>query len=211
MKLQVRHDRSSARIKAACALGSVVGLLALPAGPVLADVKDGSFPTAEQVGGQVFVDPVAAGKKLPTDFDMYDLRGKKTDLTDVIKGKRSLVVFFISAAPVSVNELPKIEAFTGKYGRDVNLVLVNADTVGTALFGGAKTAIPSSVKTMNYVKQEAGLKTNNIYVAPNDVLSEHGVSARLGFRSLPTSFLVDENGMVKKVFIGPQNWKMGDI
>jgi hypothetical protein len=50
-----------------------------------------------------------------------------------------------------------------------------------------------------------------MYVAPNDVLSPKGVSTRLGIRGLPTSFLLSANGTIEKVFVGPQDWKKGDI
>lgn len=211
MELQVRHNRSSGRIKAACTFVSLASLLAVPVGAALADSKDGTFPTAEQVGGQVYIDPVAVGQKMPTDFDTYDMGGQKIDLGSVVQGRRSMVVFFISAVPVSVNELAAIEAFTQKHGRGVNLVFVNADTVGAALMGGPKAVLPNSVKTMHFIKKEKGLKTTKIYVAPNDALSADGVSTRLGIRGLPTTFLLDEKGVVQKVFVGPQKWKKGDI
>jgi hypothetical protein len=137
--------------------------------------------------------------------------GQKIDLGNVVQGKRSMVVFFISAVPVSVNELAVIEDFTQKHGKGVNLVFVNADTVGSALMGGPKAVIPNSVKTMHFIKKEKGLKSTKIYVAPNDALSAESVSTRLGIRGLPTSFLLDDKGVVQKVFVGPQNWKKGDI
>lgn len=190
---------------------SLASLLALPVGAALADSKDGTFPTADQVGGQVYIDPVAVGQKLPTDFEAYDMDGQRIDLGSVVQGKRSMVVFFISAVPVSVNELAAIEGFTQKHGKGVNLVFVNADTVGSALMGGPKAVLPNSVKTMHFIKKEKGLKTTKIYVAPNDALSAQSVSTRLGIRGLPTSFLLDEKGVVQKVFVGPQQWKKGDI
>lgn len=211
MKLQVRHDRSSGRIKAACAFVTLTGLLALPMESAWADSKDGNFPTADQVGGQVYIDPIGMGQKLPTDFEAYDLNGQRIDLGSVVQGKRSLVVFFISAVPVSVAELSAIEDFTQKYGKGVNLVMVNADTVGTALMGGPKAVIPNSVKTLHYIKKENRLKTTKIYLAPNDALSADAVSTRLGIRGLPTSFLLDEKGVVQKVWVGPQKWQIGDI
>lgn len=194
-----------------CAFMSMASLLVLPMGAALADSKDGTFPTAEQVGGQVYIDPVAVGLKMPTDFDTYDMDGQKIDLGKVVQGKRSMVVFFISAVPVSVNELAAIEDFTKKHGKGINLVFVNADTVGAALMGGPKAVIPHSVKTMHFIKKEKGLKTTKIYVAPNDALSADSVSTRLGIRGLPTSFLLDDKGVVQKVFVGPQQWKKGDI
>lgn len=198
-------------MRSTCTFMSLASLLALPVGAALADSKDGTFPTAEQVGGQVYIDPVAVGQKMPTDFDTYDMDGQKIDLGNVVQGKRSMVVFFISAVPVSVNELAAIEDFTQKHGKGVNLVFVNADTVGSALMGGPKAVIPNSIKTMHYIKKEKGLKTTKIYVAPNDALSAESVSTRLGIRGLPTSFLLDDKGVVQKVFVGPQKWKKGDI
>lgn len=201
----------SGRIKSTCALMSLAGMLALPAGTALADSKDGTFPTADQVGGQVYIEPIGVGKKLPLDFDAYDMNGAKVDLAKEIQGKRSMVVFFISAVPVSVQELVKIESFARSNGKGINVVFVNADTVGSALQGGPKMAIPNTVKTMHVIKKEQKLQTNQMYVAPNDALSGNGVSNRLGFRGLPTSFVVSPQGVVEKVFVGPQNWKKGDL
>ncbi len=211
MEIRARENRMSGRIKSTCALMSLAGMLALPAGTVLADSKDGTFPTAEEVGGQVYIEPIGVGKKLPLDFDTYDMNGAKVDLAKEIQGKRSMVVFFISAVPVSVQELVKIENFARSNGKGINVVFVNADTVGAALQGGPKMAIPNTVKTMHVIKKEQKLQTNQMYVAPNDALSGSGVSNRLGFRGLPTSFVVDAQGVVEKVFVGPQNWKKGDI
>jgi hypothetical protein len=189
---------------------AIAGLLALPVGTCLADSHDGLFPNAAQVGGQVYIDPVAPGNKLPTDFETYGLDGQKIDFGTVVAGKRSLVVFFISAVPVSVNELKKIEKFVDAQGHKLNLVFVNADTVGSFLEGGPKAAIPHTVRTMTLIKKEQGL-SGALYVAPNDVLSSEGLSTRLGIRGLPTSFLLNTDGTVEKVFVGPQNWKRGDI
>lgn len=211
MKIRASQNRASGRIKSICTFMSLASLLALPVGTALADSKDGTFPTAEQVGGQVYIDPVAVGKKLPLDFEAYGMNGEKADLASVVQGKRSMVVFFISAVPVSVNELVKIENFTSKYGNGINVVFVNADTVGSALMGGPKAVIPNSVKTMHTIKKEQSLKTTSLFVAPNDALSADGVSTRLGIRGLPTSFVVDAKGVIEKVFVGPQNWKKGDI
>lgn len=211
MKIRASQNRASGRIKSTCTFMSLATLLALPVGTALADSKDGTFPTAEQVGGQVYIDPVAVGKKLPLDFEAYGMNGEKADLASVVQGKRSMVVFFISAVPVSVNELVKIENFTSKYGSGINVVFVNADTVGSALMGGPKAVIPNSVKTMHTIKREQNLKTTSIFVAPNDALSADGVSTRLGIRGLPTSFVVDAKGVIEKIFVGPQNWKKGDI
>jgi len=178
--------------------------------PAYADSKDGTFPTAEQVGGEVYRAPLNIGSTLPTDFVAFDAQGKKIDFGSVIKGKRSLVVFFISAVPVSVNELKRIEEFVDKHAQKVNLVFVNADTVGVALEGGPDKAISSTASTVRLIAKEHGLK-RAMFVAPNDALSPTGLSNRLGFRGLPTSFLVNDKGSIEKIFVGPQHWKKGDI
>src|SRR5512139_978519 len=110
-----------------------LGLLAAPVSAVFADSKDGVFPSADQVGGEVFIEPVAVGKKLPTDIEVYDSDAKKVDFGSLVAGKRTLVMFFISAVPVSVQQLKKTEEFVDKFGHGTNVVFVNADTMGTAL------------------------------------------------------------------------------
>jgi hypothetical protein len=210
MKLLVRAVLGGLDKRHVASALCAVGLLAVPVGEVMADSKDGIFPSADQVGGEVFIEPVAVGKKLPTDIEVYDSDAKKVDFGSLLAGKRTLVMFFISAVPVSVQQLKKTEEFVDKYGHGTNLVFVNADTMGTALLGGPSKAIPSTASVMRLIKKEQGLK-RDMYVAPNDALSANGVSTRLGIRGLPTSFLVSADGTVEKVFVGPQNWKKGDI
>ena len=188
------------------AAGLVIGL-ALPA---YADSIDGTYPTADQVGGEVYQAPLKIGSTLPTDFAAYDKQGAKIDFGTVINGKRSLVVFFITAVPVSVNELIRIEDFVNKNAPKVNLVFVNADTVGVALEGGPKKAISATVNTVRLVAKEHGLN-RPMYVAPNDALSPTGLSNRLAFRELPTSFLVNDKGAIEKIFVGPHHWKKSDF
>jgi len=191
------------------ALG-MLGLTVSLALPVYADSKDGTFPSADQVGGQVYRDPLKIGSAFPTDFEAYDSKGNKIDFADVIKSKRSLVVFFISAAPVSVTELKRIQDFVDKNDPKLNLVFVNADTVGVALEGGPKQAIAATAGTVRLIAKEHSLK-RPMYVAPNDALSANGLSNRLSFRGLPTTFLLSDKGAIEKIFVGPQNWKKSDI
>ena len=198
--------RRSQLAAALATLGLTIGFVL----PAHADSKDGTFPTAEQVGGEVYQAPLKIGSILPTDFEAYHSQAKKIDFGTVIQGKRSLVVFFISAVPVSVNELRRIEEFVGNNAPKVNLVFVNADTVGVALEGGPKKAISSTAATVRLIAKEHGLK-RPMYVAPNDALSPAGLSNRLAFRGLPTSYLVSGKGAIEKIFVGPQQWKKGDI
>lgn len=177
---------------------------------VLADSKDGIFPSADQVGGQVFPTGLKQGDAFPTDIDVFDEASKKVDFASAIKGKRTLVTFFISAAPASVSELGKILAAVEGAKQNTQVMFINADTVGVALEGGAGTAIAETVRTVTLIKRENNL-TASMFVAPNDALSPAGLSNRLGFRGLPTSYLIGADGNVEKVFIGQHAWNRGDI
>lgn len=179
-------------------------------GVAFADSKDGVFPSADQVGGQVYTEPLGVGSKFPTDFDVFDAQGKRVDLAKLVAGKRTVLAFFISAAPVSVHELRNLQNYIGASDKKVQVLNLNADTVGTALEGGPAKAIAATARTIQLIQREQGL-TNPIFIAPNDALSPLGLSNRLGFRGLPTIFVLNAQGVVEKVFVGPQQWKRGDI
>lgn len=187
---------------------TALGLL-LGATVALATSKDGIFPTADQVGGQVFTEPLKPGTEFPTDFPVYDSSGKPVDLGKMIHGKKTVLAFFISAAPVSVAEVRKLQDFIKKNAPHVQQLNLNADTVGVALEGGPAKAIAATARTLKVIEHEQGIK--NLYIAPNDALDPKGLSNRLGFRGLPTVFVLNANGTVQKVFVGPHNWTKQDL
>lgn len=201
------------RLNVACSiasLGIALGMSALGTGTIWADSKDGVFPTAAQVGGEVFAKTLGPGEKFPTDFEVYDINGNPVDLGKLVRGKKSIVVFFLSAIPVSVGELRNIQDFVDRESLGVQLLNINAGTVGVDLEGGPSKAIPATARTLQGIKKEHGI-TNPLLLAPNDVLSENGLSNRLHFRGLPTIFVVSPEGKIEKVFAGPQHWGKGDI
>ncbi|MFA7388193.1 MAG: hypothetical protein WCZ87_11105 [Thiohalobacteraceae bacterium] len=186
-------------------------MLALQApGIALADSKDGIFPTADQVGGEVFPKGIQPGETFPTDWEIYDVTGKKLDAGKLINGKRTVLAFFISAVPVSVEELKKLQTAKDAAGSDTQLLFVNADTVGAALTGGPSTRVQETARTARLIKAEQGLK-HPVYVAPNDALSPVGLSNKLGFRGLPTVFIIGADGKVENVYVGPQDWSKTSI
>ncbi|WP_147296757.1 TlpA family protein disulfide reductase [Paracoccus thiocyanatus] len=176
--------------------------------PVHAAGDDGSFPAAEEVGGEVFPAGLQPGDEFPMDVQLFDLEGKELTLGDIASGKPTLLTFFISAAPASVAELSNIEKFAA--GKDINIVFANSDSVGTALLGGPEAQIPETVRTVNIIKAEEKLNTP-MYVAPNNVFTPEGLSNRLGFRGLPTSYLIDAEGKVVRSFVGQRDWMDGDL
>lgn len=196
------------RLRVGCSAAAGALMLALYApGSVLADSVDGNFPTADEVGGEVFPKGVKAGDIFPTDWDIFDDQGKKTDVGKLIAGKRTILAFFISAVPVSVEELKKLEKVHGG-SRKTQLLFVNTDLVGTGLLGGNR--VEETAHTVRVIQREENLK-NRMFVAPNDALSPIGLSNKLGFRGLPTVYIVDAKGRVESVYVGPQNWSDTNI
>lgn len=187
----------------------VAASLALAPAYALSTSKDGIFPTAEQVGGQVYISPVKPGTPFPMDIDVFDLASKRVDLRQLVGGKKTAIAFFITAAPASVDGLKKLQDFAQANAPGVQVLGLNADTVGVALEGGGDKAVEATARTLRVYQQERKLK--NLFVAPNDALDPKGLSNRLGFRGLPTIFVVKPDGVIEKVFVGPQNWKKGDI
>lgn len=196
--------RSGAHWNAVAGAGAVALALVM-SNQVVADSRDGIFPTADQVGGEVFPKGLQVGEVFPTDWDMYGEDGKKVDVATKLKGKRSVVAFFITGVPISVKELKKIQAAGANSKQPTQMLFVNADTVGTALLGGPNKQLGETIRTVNVIKREEGLQLP-MYVAPNDALSPKGLSNRIGFRGLPTVFVIDAHGKVEKIYVGPQDW-----
>lgn len=191
-------------------IGALAAGVAMLAGMPARAAEEGTFPTADQVGGQVFPKGLQKGDVFPTQFKLFDEKGKELTFGDALAGKRTLIVFFISAAPASIAELKKIDAFIAQTKPDLQVIFANADTVGVALDGGKSKAIPETVRTVSLVKRENAL-TNPVFVAPNNVFDPKGLSNQLGFRGLPTSYLIGADGKVEKQFVGVRDWNAGDL
>ena len=195
------------RVTALIGTSAAAGWLALSPLSVSATSKDGIFPTAAEIGGQVYIEPVKVGSRFPTDFDVFDLSGKKVEMAKLIAGKKTVVAFFITAVPVSVDGVKKLQDFARVNAPGVQVLGLNADTVGVALQGG--TPVDATARTLSHYERER--KMTNLYVAPNDALDPKGLSNRLGFRGLPTIFVISADGTIEKVFVGHRDWKNGDI
>ncbi len=198
--------RDRLRVGCSAAAGALMLTLYAP-GSVLADSVDGVFPTAEEVGGEVFPEGLKVGDAFPTDWEIYDDHGKKTDVGKLIKGKRTVLAFFISAVPVSVQELKKLEKVHNGSSK-TQLLFVNTDLVGAGLLGGNR--VDETARTVRVIQREEKLN-NRMFVAPNDALDPAGLSNKLGFRGLPTVYVVDADGRVENVYVGPQNWSDTNI
>lgn len=177
--------------------------------PSWADSKDGTFPSADQVGGQVYPDPVPIGTPFPDDVEVHDLSGRSAALSRILAGKKAVLAFFIVAAPVSVLELKKLEEFASQHAPDVQVVHLHVDIIHADLMKGAHT-VEQTARTLAIVQKEQGLR-RPMFIVPSDSLSPQALSNRLAIRGVPTIFVVGANGQVERIFIGPHDWKQGDL
>lgn len=196
------HDEPLARpLWRATLCAAVLFSAALDPQLALAQHKD-TFPTAHEVGGQVFRDGLKPGDAFPTDIEAYDDNGTRVDLGALVKGKRTWLVFFSSATPASVDELTRIEEFVVSGAPGTQLLFLHADTVGVELTGGPMRAVPETARTLRVIKQERKLRSPLLVAA----FSPDGISNRLGLRALPTSYVVNADDKVEQIFVGPQPW-----
>lgn len=201
-----RQGRAYGR-RTSAGLAAATALLAFAlAQPSFAEREVGAFPTAEEVGGDVFPQVLNVGDTFPMDIDLYDNRANKVSLADLTNGKRTVLAMFITAVPSSVAELKKLEKVVNT--NKTQLLFLNTDFVGTALDG--RDPIQETARTLRVIQHEEKLKTP-MYVAPNDVFSPDGLANRIGLRSLPTVIVLDENQTIENIFVGARDWKRGDI
>lgn len=194
-------------------LGGTLVLTACLGGPwtqfTWADSKDGTFPSADQVGGQVYPDPVPIGTPFPGDVEVHDLSGRSAALSRILASKQAVLAFFIVAAPVSVLELKKLEEFASQHAPDVQVYHLHVDIIHADLMKGAHT-VEQTARTLAIVQKEQGFR-RPMFIVPSDSLSPQALSNRLAIKGVPTIFVVGTNGQVEKIFIGPHEWKQGDL
>lgn len=162
-------------------------------------------------GGQVYRDPLAIGTHFPTDFELYDMTGQPIDLSQLVSGRKTVIAFFVVAVPASVLELKKLQDFATEQVPQLQVFNVHANTIQADLTGGGPNrAVEDTIRTVALARKEHGLR-NPTFVAPNDTMSPTGLSNRLGVRGVPTIFVLGADGKVQNIFIGPHDWKQGDL
>lgn len=125
---------------------------------------------------------IEAGKKAP-DFTLKDLNGKETKLSD-FKGKVIILNFFATWCPPCRHEVPDFIELKKAYGPG------GLEIVGVALV---------SLEDADKFAKEAGINYPTL-------IDDGKVSDLYGpIRSIPTTFILDKELVVKKMYIGSRS------
>lgn len=117
------------------------------------------------------------------DFELKTLRGDSLQLSEN-NGKPTLINFWASWCPPCKEEMPHLQQAYETYGNKVNFFMV--DLLFNDHLDNVKTYIDSNEFTFPVLLDETG-----------DVLMDYQVVV------IPTTFIVDENGVITHKVMGP--------
>jgi cytochrome c biogenesis protein CcmG, thiol:disulfide interchange protein DsbE len=123
------------------------------------------------------------GKPAP-DFELKTLDGKRYHLAD-LKGKPVLINVWASWCPPCRDEMPAIQAAYVRY-KDKGLVVLGMDFLVQDSLKDVKLFVDTLKLTFPILLDETGAVSGDRY----------------GVRGLPTSFLIDRNGVIRRTKIG---------
>lgn len=142
-------------------------------------------PTSEDIPG-VDLSQVKEGNPAP-NFELTTLAGETVQLSDY-KGKKVILNFWATWCPPCKAEMPHMQNFYEKNkGNDIEIIAVNLTSMDKG-----KTDIENFVK-------EYGLT----FDIPVD--EEGTIGAQYQAFSIPTSYIIDSNGIITKKIIGPMD------
>ncbi|MDP3296673.1 MAG: TlpA disulfide reductase family protein [Thermodesulfovibrionia bacterium] len=124
------------------------------------------------------------GKKAP-EFKAKDLSGNSVSLSS-FKGKPILLNFWATWCPYCREERPYLNSLHKEY-KDKGLVIISV------------SLDKSEEPLRKFLK-----KTPSDFIILHD--NDNAASGPYGVYSLPTSFTVDRNGIIKGKFLGARNW-----
>jgi thiol-disulfide isomerase/thioredoxin len=139
--------------------------------------------TAPQSGGQFIA--LDAPRPAP-DLSFTARSGEAKKLAD-FRGRLVLVNLWATWCVPCVEEMPALDRLQGKLGSDLTIIAISEDR------RGAEIVDPFLAKT--------GIKNLAIYLDPKSTaLNEFAV------QGLPTSFLIDRDGMIRGKLEGAAKW-----
>jgi peroxiredoxin len=124
------------------------------------------------------------GDRFP-DFTLKNLTGREVSWRE-FQGKVVVVNFWMTTCPPCKKEMPMLQQLQNKYA-DRGVVILGISTDGQA-----RTAA-------SFVRR---LKISYPIVLDPLLMTDENEQRKFGFLGLPTTFIIDANGTVRKVVIG---------
>lgn len=121
------------------------------------------------------------------DFTVYDAEGKAIKLSD-FHGAPVILNFWASWCPPCRNEMPEFEEAYREYGNEIHFLMVN-------MTDGSGETIDSAQSFIG----EYGYSFPVYFDTSGSAAMAYGIS------SIPTTFFIDKNGIVKKYAVGSMN------
>ncbi|SOB94235.1 peroxiredoxin [Ureibacillus xyleni] len=132
---------------------------------------------------------VVAGQAI--NFSLTTLDGEKVKLSDLL-GKKVFINFWATWCPPCEEEMPHIEKYYEIYAEKHNVVILGVNTTDLE---GDKDSIRKFI-------QEHEISFPILLDETGDVSKQYGIL------TLPTSMIIDENGMIEEQIIGPVTEEM---
>lgn len=129
---------------------------------------------------------ISEGDAAP-DFTLKTLDGKAVSLSDY-QGKKVFLNFWATWCKPCIDEMPDLETLQNKRGEEVAVVAVN---------------FTSSEKSTDAVKNFAEKHQITFPI----LIDEKGMNARYEILTYPTTFLINESGIIKEIKLGSMTLK----
>lgn len=152
---------------------------------------------AQSASDEGFVEAYSEGLSqgdIPPDFELKTLDGKTIRLSEQ-KGKKVILNFWASWCPPCKAEMPHMENYYKTKAKDQNVEII-AVNLTTAEKGTNKLE-----KIKNFVKEY-----DLTFPVPLDENGEVGKTYQT--ITIPTSYMIDTNGLIHKRIIGPMDGEM---
>lgn len=149
----------------------------------VADQAEDHVPGTQTADLEVGIKP----GQLAPDFALKDLEGKVVRLSDHA-GKKVVLNFWASWCPPCRAEMPHLQAYHERYGEE-----------GITLIGINLTTLESGISPVRSFVQDKGLTFPVVLDETGDVKAKYQVKA------YPTTYVLDEKGIVRAVHRGVLN------
>ncbi len=129
------------------------------------------------------------------DFQLASIDGKTFNLSD-LEGKVILLNFWGTWCPPCRREIPDFIELYDKYNRE------GLEIVGITLSSGSANDIAAFVKNWNMNYPVLTDISNN---ETQLVTAEYGRATGYPITGIPTTFLIDRDGYIRKSYVGPRS------